>query len=182
MNAGSKNRSGRDNIYLIGFMAAGKTTVGKLLAQKLNREFFDTDEMIERRSGQMIAQIFSECGERYFREMESAAVAEVARQRRAIVALGGGAILSPKNWLLLSNSGVTIYLKWPAAALAERLLRDSRPLIFGVNENSKRTRVEKLLRERENFYLRADYKISCGDLMAPEQIADEILNVLGNHL
>ncbi len=179
MNAGSKSH---DNIYLIGFMAAGKTTVGKLLAQKLKRDFFDTDEMIERRSGQAIAQIFNEYGERYFREMESAAVTEVARRRQAVVALGGGAILSPKSWQLLSNSGVTIYLKWPASALAERLLRNSRPLIFGDDETSKKRRVVELFKEREQLYLRADLKILCDDCKAPEQIADEILSVIGSHL
>jgi len=179
MNTGSRMWNSDDNLYLIGFMASGKTTVGRKLAEKSHRRFFDTDEIIAMKAGQSIAEIFTERGEADFRQVESEVVAEVTKERKAIVALGGGAILLQQNWLTLDKTGITIYLKWDLAAILPRLVSNGlRPLIYG-NHNSKRRRIEELFRSREGLYERARYTVACHEPMTPEHVSERILEILG---
>lgn len=180
MSAGSRNQVPNNNIYLIGFMAAGKTTVGKHLAQKLKRLFVDTDEIIERQSGEAITEIFSGRGEAYFREIESAVISDVSRQQSAVVALGGGAILEPKNWQVVQATGATVYLKWEVAVLVKRLMNDDdRPLVFGNDEADRKRRILNLFEKRESLYQRACLTVACDESMAPDRIADQIINTIG---
>jgi len=95
----------RTNLYLIGMMGSGKTTLGRLLAQALERPFLDTDELVERREGRTIPQIFEEEGEAYFREVEARCVLEASRLGGAVVALGGGAVLREENRRVLRATG-----------------------------------------------------------------------------
>ncbi len=180
MSAGNKNQIPNTNIYLIGFMAAGKTAVGKHLAKQLHRTFFDTDEIIERQLGQNIAEVFRDRGETYFRGVESAVVADVARQQIAVVALGGGAILTPQNWQIIQATGVTVYLKWEITVLVKRLMtNDDRPLVFGNDEADRESRILNLFKKRESLYQRAGFTVACDESMPPERIADQIVNIIG---
>ncbi|MBI1741669.1 shikimate kinase [Candidatus Acetothermia bacterium] len=145
------------NIYLVGLMGSGKSTLGHHLAQALKREFIDLDALIERESGQSIREIFFEHGENYFRNLESTCLFEVVKQREKVVALGGGAILRERNRELIRSSGFSIYLKVNPKILAERLGDCSaRPLLQGLDANAKLERLRDLLQERQSFYEQAD--------------------------
>lgn len=101
----------KENIVLIGMPGCGKTTVGRALAQRLGREFVDTDEMIERKTGKRVSEIFAEKGELYFRKLEKEAVCEASRLRGAIIATGGGAILNDQNVRALKRSGRIYFIE-----------------------------------------------------------------------
>ncbi|MDQ6705626.1 MAG: shikimate kinase, partial [Acidobacteriota bacterium] len=120
-------------IYLVGFMGSGKTTVGRLLAERIGWNFYDVDDDIEAREKTSIARIFEMRGEAEFRRIETDAIR--ARVRRiecgipAVLALGGGAFVQPENYALLSNNGVSVWLDCPFDVIRRRVANDSsRPL------------------------------------------------------
>jgi len=145
-------------IYLTGFMASGKTTIGRLLAEELGWNFFDLDEEIEAQQGTSIAEIFDTRGEQEFRRIESEAirahVRSVARGRPAVIALGGGAFVQPENFDLLEEHGITIWLDCPLETARQRVAQAShRPLARDAQK------LEELYRERQAIYARADFRI-----------------------
>ncbi len=154
-------------LYLVGFMASGKTTVGAALAAELGWPFTDIDIAIEAQEGKAVAQIFAERGEEAFRELEAAAIREqVARIERGlpcVVSLGGGASIQPKNWELIGNNGITVWLDCPIERVHTRLGNDiTRPLA------QNRAGLAQLFEARRPFYARADYRIEidCDDVDA----------------
>jgi shikimate kinase len=112
-------------IYLVGFMAAGKSTIGSALAEQLGWPFVDIDLEIERQEQLTIAQLFTDRGEAAFRDLETAMIRKRVNSIRAgcpsVVALGGGAFVQPKNWELLENNGITIWLDCPFDLVCRRL-------------------------------------------------------------
>jgi len=162
------------NIYLIGFMGAGKSVVGRRLSSMLGWPFCDTDEFIERKAGLPVPEIFSRLGEAGFRRLEAEAVREVAGKDGLVVALGGGAPLREETWELIKKSGVTIYLKEAPEVLFLRLSKDAgRPLLSGTEGEARRQRIAELLTEREPRYRKADLVVECRG-RPPEEIAAEI--------
>ena len=150
------------NLVLIGFMGTGKSAVGRKVAQRLGRSFIDLDERIEAREGQAIAEIFRAKGEPYFRDVESAVIAEAAVQGGVVIATGGGAVLRPQNVERLKANGLLICLRADAATIAKRVSRKpSRPLLAG--EGDLRERVERLLAQRAPAYAVADVTIDSDD-------------------
>lgn len=146
------------NIYLTGFMACGKTTVGRLLALRLGRPLVDTDALIEQRTGKKIATIFKHNGEDCFRALERQVVTELGRQNGLIVSLGGGAVLSSQNRDILRR-GIWVFLDLPWAVLRQRLIspgRGLRPLAKKIAE------AETLYKKRRPLYLLAPHRIVCG--------------------
>jgi shikimate kinase len=137
------------NIILIGFMGAGKSTIGKVLSKKLGRKFLDTDEIIEKRTCLTISQIFEKYGESYFREVESEVVKEVSSRGNQIISLGGGAVLRDENVRALKKKGILVYLKVPLLELKRRLkfVKD-RPLLKGDVESE----VERIFAARKERY------------------------------
>jgi shikimate kinase len=120
-------------IYVVGFMASGKSTVGRLLAQRLGWSFVDTDEEIEAAEGTAIAEIFETRGEAEFRRIETAIihrhVRRIGQGSPAVVALGGGAFAEPANRVLLQNNGITVWLDCPFELVERRVaLASHRPL------------------------------------------------------
>ena len=120
-------------IYVVGFMASGKSTVGRLLAQRLGWSFVDTDEEIEAAEGTAIAEIFETRGEAEFRRIETAIihrhVRRIGQGSPAVVALGGGAFAEPANRVLLQNNGITVWLDCPFEVVERRVaLASHRPL------------------------------------------------------
>lgn len=145
-------------LYLLGFMASGKTTIGKAVAKELGWSFADVDMEIEREQGTSIANIFSQHGEPRFRELESDAIRRhVARVEAGlpwVIALGGGAIVRPGNWELIENNGVTVWLDCPLEIVRRRLGDDvTRPLA------KDRAGLAQLYEVRRPFYSRADFRI-----------------------
>lgn len=138
------------NLFLIGPMGAGKTTVGRELARQLHLTFHDSDHEIERRTGAGIPLIFELEGEAGFRAREKNMIAELVRHENTVLATGGGAILDPANRAALAAHGTVIYLHAPVEHLLKRIGRDThRPLMQTENP---RVRLEELMRERDPLY------------------------------
>jgi shikimate kinase len=152
-------------LYLVGFMASGKTTIGRALAQELGWPFIDIDTEIEAREGRAISQIFAERGESLFREVETEVIRQFAAGSSAVVALGGGAFVQPANRELIENSGVTVWLDCPLEMIRKRLGDDStRPLA------ADRNGLERLFADRRPLYARANYRIEVDTDDLPEII------------
>jgi shikimate kinase len=140
-------------------MGAGKSTVGRILADDLERKFVDSDDEIERRVGQTIAQIFASDGETAFRRIEAETI-EALSNDAAVVALGGGALTSAGLLDMLVESGDLVYLKASVDLLMARIVDPaSRPLLGGLDEKDRRARIEALLEERRGLYERATFVV-----------------------
>lgn len=139
------------HIILIGFMGSGKSTYGKLIANKLGYSFVDTDHYIERKEGRSVSDIFSDDGEEYFRSLETEVLKELMQEKKPLVlSLGGGTPLREDNRELMKDRGYTIFLKITADEAYERLKDDSERPLLQV-ENPKE-RIEKLLWVRNPIY------------------------------
>ncbi len=152
-------------LYLVGFMAAGKTTVGRALADELGWPFADIDREIEESEGKTIAQIFEERGEGVFRELETEAIRRRVKRVEAglpcVIALGGGAFAQQRNWELIENNGVTVWLDCTIELVRTRLGDDvTRPLARSGDH------LRKLFDDRRPLYARADFRIEvdCDDV------------------
>lgn len=148
-------------------MGAGKTTIGRLLAKQLAREFYDSDVEIERKTGVKIPLIFELEGEEGFRKRETMAIEELSQLNHVVVATGGGAVLNPHNRTLLKGSGKIIYLRAKVHDLYQRTRHDkSRPLLQGANPKQK---LEQLYMVRDPIYTElADYIVDTGAQSATE--------------
>lgn len=148
----------KQNIFLIGPMGAGKTSVGKLLAKILNFEFYDSDQVIEEQTGANIPWIFDIEGEAGFRKREAKAIDDLSKMSGIVLATGGGVILDPDNRRHLAARGFVVYLRVNIEEQVKRTYRSrSRPLI--LNKNSKEI-FERLKQEREHLYIEiADYTV-----------------------
>lgn len=150
-----------NNIYFVGLMGAGKTTIGRLIAKQLGMVFYDSDHEIERKTGVKIPLIFELEGESGFRKRETAAIEELSQLKNIVMATGGGAVLIPGNRALLKNNGKVVYLRANVHDLWLRTRNDkSRPLLQGGNIRQK---LEKLYVERDPIYTAlADFIVDTG--------------------
>lgn len=138
------------NVFLVGLMGAGKTSVGRLLARRLGKAFFDCDHEIERATGVKIAVIFDIEGETGFRARESKALAELVKRSNIVLATGGGAVLSAANRALLVENGMVVYLHAAVADLWRRTRHDkNRPLL---RSDDPLARLRQLFDERDPLY------------------------------
>jgi shikimate kinase len=162
-------------IVLVGMMGAGKTSVGKRLAEALNLPFFDADEEIERAAGRTIAEIFEQRGEAEFRDGERRVIARLLDQPPHVLATGGGAFCNPETREMVSRKAVSVWLKAPPEVLARRVARkNNRPLLRGQDP---RQVLDALLEKREAAYGQADLIIDSGD--GPHQATvDAIITAL----
>lgn len=187
------------NIVLIGMMGAGKSTVGRVLAERTGRELVETDVEVERSAGRPIAAIFAADGEDTFRRLERDAVASAAAHDGRVVSVGGGAVLDQSNVAALRDTGVLVWLRVPAGTLIERLRRTDhaeRPLLDVADPDDPRgvaprtdgpetetpaadeldaaARIRRLAAARAPRYAEtADHTVEAMD--SPEAVADEIL-------
>lgn len=138
------------NVFLIGPMGAGKTTIGRQVARALKLAFVDSDHEIERRTGADIPWIFDIEGEEGFRRRERAVIEDLCRQRDQVVATGGGAVLDPRNRADLARNGTVVYLSASVDRIVARTARSQhRPLL---RTDDPRARIEALMAEREPLY------------------------------
>jgi shikimate kinase len=173
-------RTSKKNLYLTGFMASGKTTVGKQLAQRLGWRFHDVDSAIERRARRPIEKIFDAEGEAAFRRMEEQEVRRAAGKRRTVIALGGGALASERNRRAVEESGLLIYLRVSPAEALRRIKKEGiekRPKLRGVPPAGREKFLAALLAKRRPFYRRASIRVSTGG-STPRQIVERILKKL----
>jgi shikimate kinase len=155
----------KNNIYLVGMPGAGKTTVGRQLARRMQRSFIDADHEIEARTGVRIPLIFDIEGEQGFRDRESKVIAELAAESNLIVATGGGAVLRPQNRAALKQGGTVVYLHAAPRLLYERTRLDpNRPLLQVADPMSK---IEELFAQRDPLY---------------REVADIVVNSIGGSI
>lgn len=168
-----------DNIFLIGPMGAGKSTIGRHLAELLNKEFRDSDHEIEKRTGAGIPLIFEIEGEAGFRSRESSVLDDLTRQSNLVLATGGGIILSPGNRKILQERGVVVYLHAPLETLLQRTRRDrNRPLLQTAD---RRRTLEDILKAREALYRQTADMIIETSHRSPSSVAREIARKLESH-
>ena len=167
---------GNQNIFLVGLMAVGKSTVGRLLAQALGAEFFDADHVIEERAGADIAWIFDVEGEQGFRDREEHVIEELAQRQGIVLATGGGVVLRACNRKILAARGVVVHLDSPLERLVERTQRDKkRPLL---QQGRARETLARLQADRAPLYDEiADYRFVT-DRQGPKVLARIIENKL----
>jgi shikimate kinase len=160
------------NIILTGFMGTGKSSVGKMLAQKTGYIYCDLDAIIVGQVGMSINEIFAKHGEAYFRELEANAVKLVSSSDKQVVATGGGAVIREDNRMLLRKSGIIVNLEASVEEICTRLSNDSeRPLL---NDRKSSEKLAELLEQREQYYADADIRIDTTGKKV-EDVVEEIL-------
>lgn len=164
------------NIFLIGIRGSGKTRVGRLLADRLDREFVDLDQVIVESAGCSIREIFATGGEAAFRQREREACLRVRKLSDAVVALGGGTIAVPENYSSLKRGGRFVWLRTPAAIAWSRVQQDpgSRANRPDLTPKGGLAEIEALLAEREPRYEAAAHHVVDTVSMTPDQIAEAI--------
>ena len=160
------------NLYLVGFMGSGKSTVGKIIAYKTGYKFVDIDKLIEERENKTIPQIFKEYGESYFRQLEKHIIQEFTEKSGYIVSTGGGLGADIENMKKMKKSGTVVWLDVSLDEILKRTEKDSteRPLL-----KNPREKIEKLYKDRKKVYSMADIHIKAEN-KSPEEIAQEILD------
>jgi shikimate kinase len=163
------------NLYLIGMMGVGKTTVGRLLAKELGYGFLDTDDVIVKAAGKSINEIFADEGEAAFRQLESDVLAQVCAYTKLTIATGGGIVLRRENWGYLRH-GLIVWLDAPVEILLKRLAEDeTRPLLQDSDPEGK---LLSLLEQRQPLYSQADLHFTITEFETPEQITTRILDAI----
>ena len=164
----------KSNVALIGFMGTGKSTVGKLLAQKLKMHFTETDSLIEDLAGKPIAEIFRTQGEFGFRKLEADIITKIADSRRTVISCGGGIVLNPSNIEQLKTNSLVVYLHAEPASILHRVLQSNevRPLLE-VEDPAKT--IDDLMKFRRPLYEQsADLTVDTTD-MIPEEVVSDIM-------
>ena len=164
------------NIVFVGIPGSGKTTVGKLLANKLGRDFFDSDHVIEEQTGKIVADIFTQDGEPHFRELEAAAIKDLLQKDHAVISLGGGALTNDVTRALVKEQ----YVIWLTAGLAQTVARiglnRNRPLLLG----NVRGQLSTLMEAREPFYKEVVTRTIDTTELLPEQVVAAIIDQLND--
>ena len=161
-----------DKIYLVGFMGAGKSSIARALARRLDWRAVDVDEMIEQRERQPVAAIFAKHGEPYFRSVERQVLLDQIPSRHLVVATGGGTFVDPQNRAVISRDGLSVWLDVPIDRLIARVPADGRrPLA------ADRVEFERLYIARRAAYAQATYRVDAGHARIPA-IVEELVHWL----
>jgi len=172
------SRQIKQPIFLCGMMGAGKSTVGRPLAKKLQVSFFDLDQMIEDQEELTIPEIFEVKGEQTFRTIERKLLIAQTEEMKGVMALGGGALQNQHLVDHIKLNGWLVYLEPPLETILERLQYSSgRPMISEADHSELKKRIHTLLEERTPFYTQAHITVKTATL-SPEEIADSIINKL----
>lgn len=172
----AKSHNIPSNIFLVGLMGAGKSTVGRILARRLGKRFVDTDHEIEKRNGVTIPVIFEIEGEAGFRKREQEVLADLAQEPGLVLSTGGGIVLRPENREVLREQGFVVYLSARPELLAERTRHDrSRPLL---NVDDPLARLRELHAVRDPLYREVAHAIVETGRGAPQQVVQAIIVAL----
>lgn len=163
------------NITLVGFMGTGKTAVARRLSRRLKMKYVSTDDMIEVKEKKNISKIFAENGEPYFRNSEKEVVREVSSMDNAVIAAGGGVVLSDENMRNLRSKGIIVCLNATAEDVLSRTNSYAhRPLL---NVPDPLGKIRELMNARDVYYKKADYQIDTSG-KTPDQVTDDVIDLL----
>ena len=163
----------KKNLVLLGMMSSGKSTIGELLAKKLNFKFFDIDKIIENETKMKITEIFKIKGENFFRNLEEKTTVKLLNFSNAVISLGGGGFVNEIIRKETNTKSKTFWLDWDLDTLISRIRkRNNRPVALALNNNE----LKNLIIKRSKYYSKAKYKINCQKLTRPE-IIKKILNL-----
>jgi len=165
-----------NNIYLVGFMGTGKTVVGKELAKKKKWQFLDLDELIELRQKRTIRDIFAQNGESYFRRVEKQVLKEVSKEKKFVVACGGGVVIDKDNISTMKDTGVIICLVAGVEVILKRTCGYSHRPLLNISEPKRK--IELLQKLRAPYYAQAHTSIDTSKLSV-EQVVGKILKAIG---
>ena len=168
------NAKVRKNLTLTGMMGVGKSTIGKILAKKLNYNFVDVDKLIEKKEGSSINSIFKNKSESYFRKIENDISLLELKRNNTVISLGGGAFLNSAIRKSAKKFSISFWLDIPIDDLVKRLRKSrQRPLLF--NKNVRET-VKKIYFDRKKIYNEADHRVKCSS-MRSEEIVNKIISL-----
>jgi len=175
----SRNAERRQRIFLVGMMGSGKSTIGKLLAERLGYDLVDIDSVIEEHAGISISEIFSLRGEAAFRRLESAVLADTANRIKLVFATGGGILQNDENREIILNSGLVVWLNCSVETLSKRVGDGTtRPLL---QDHDRRERLKQLIEERTPDYRQAHFQIDT-EQNPLEEIVEQITDYYRNWL
>ena len=161
------------NIVLLGMMGAGKSTIGRLLSNKINLDFFDIDKIIEKEENSKITDIFKNNGEDYFRKIEEEVCLKILKLNKKIIALGGGSFLNSKIREEIQNNHFSFWLSWNTSTIIGRIKKSkNRPLLKNMTEGD----INRLFVKRKKIYEKAHFKINCENL-SKNEIINKIINL-----
>ena len=164
----------KKNLVLLGMMAVGKSTLGKIVAKRQNLKFIDTDLNIERKNSMTISEIFKKKGEDFFRLEEEIEVLKTLKKNKCVIAIGGGAFMNKKVRNIILENSLSIWLDLNLKTLNKRIKwNKKRPLLDKENSNKI---IKKLFTERKDVYELADYKINCNRL-TKNDIINKIISI-----
>lgn len=165
-----------NNVFLIGFMGVGKSTMARMLADKLQMELIEMDETIEAEQGMTINEIFAQKGEEGFRDIESAFIERISQEKKVVVSCGGGAVLRKQNVANMKKSGKIIFLTATPETIFERVrYSTNRPLLTG---NMNVEYIAKLMERRRSIYEAAADVVIATDEKSGDSILKELLAVI----
>ena len=163
----------KENLVFLGMMGSGKSSIGSLVSKKLNLNFIDVDSEIEKKVGLKISKIFEIEGEKYFRQIEEIETLKFLKNKRNVIALGGGAFLNNKIKKEVLDNHFSFWLNWDIKTLLNRI-KDSkkRPIAMKSSKNE----IEELIKKRSIIYSKAMYKINCENL-SKNEIVKKIVQI-----
>ena len=163
----------KENLVFLGMMGSGKSSIGSIISKKLNIDFIDIDEEIEKNLGMTISKIFEIKGERYFRKIEETITLKILKKSKMVISLGGGAFLNNKIKKEILDNHISFWLNWDIKSLINRI-KDSkkRPVAFNATTNE----LSNLIKKRSIIYSKAMYKIDCENL-SKNEVVNNILKI-----
>ena len=163
----------KENLVFLGMMGSGKSSIGSIISKKLNIDFIDIDEEIEKNLGMTISKIFEIKGERYFRKIEETITLKILKKSKMVISLGGGAFLNNKIKKEILDNHISFWLNWDMKSLINRI-KDSkkRPVAFNATTNE----LSNLIKKRSIVYSKAMYKIDCENL-SKNEVVNNILKI-----
>ena len=166
----------KKNLVLLGMMGSGKSTIGKLIARKLNLRFIDTDFEIEKKASMKITEIFDKKGEEFFRDLEEKVLTKALDLQNCIIALGGGSFVNERIRKLAIDKSITFWLSWGKTTLIKRISQSKkRPIAYKLSK----IELTDLIKKRAKIYTKAKHKILC-EKKTKSQIIGMILKIYEN--
>jgi shikimate kinase/shikimate kinase/3-dehydroquinate synthase len=167
----------KESLVFLGMMGSGKSSIGLIVSKKLNIDFIDVDQEIEKKLGMTIAEVFETKGEKYFREIEESTTIKILRNNKMIISIGGGAFLNNKIKKEILENHISFWLNWDIKTLINRIKNSKkRPVAFNASKNE----LIELIKKRSIVYSKALYKIECENLTKNE-ISQNILKIYEAH-